>query len=55
MRKGRVPDPIGQQREMTDGKVGARLDMQVGGRLGGVIGSYSGGLLSSTVLESHSR
>ena len=53
MRRGRVPDQISQQRETTDGKVGARLDMQVGGRLGRVIGSYSGGLLSLAVLESH--
>ena len=34
MRRGRLSDPIGQQRETVDGKVLARLGMQVGGEVG---------------------
>ena len=38
VRRGRVSNSTGQQRETTDGNVGARLGMQVGGRSGKVIG-----------------
>ena len=47
VRRGRVPDSIGQQRETFDGNVWARMGMQVDKRSGGVIGCYSRGPLSS--------
>ena len=53
MRRGRVPNPLGQQRKMTNRKVWARSRMQVEERLGGVIRKYLGGLWSSAVLEDH--
>ena len=49
VRRGRVLDPIGQQRETVDGKVWARSGMQVDGRSGRVMGRDSEGLLSSAV------